>query len=55
MLDKAIEQIRKDPMFFNEYELKFVKDMVNRDTNDRPIWNPSLNQWNYLHSLTAGL
>lgn len=53
MLDKAAEAYPTN--FFNEYESNFVKKMMQHDADDRPIWNPTLRQWNYLHTLVAGL
>ena len=54
MLDRAAEGYARG-MFNNDYESEFVKQMMKHDAEDRPIWNPSVKQWNLLHTLTRGM
>lgn len=53
MIQKAEAQLARDPGFFTEYDLQFVKDMIRKNYEDRPIWNPSIKQWNHLHGLVS--
>lgn len=38
-----------------EYERTFLKDMIHRTENDRPLWNPNRKQYNLLHTIVSGL
>lgn len=54
--DRLIEAARTcvgSPML-SEYENTFLKDMIHRNDNDRPLWNPNRKQYNLLHTLVTG-
>ena len=54
--DSMLEKAKTAPTgFFTEYEQQFVDSMIQHNSEDRPLWNPSLRQWNYLHTLVSKL
>lgn len=51
MLNRASELYAQNFFRADPYKGDFVKDMVNRTANERPMWNPTLKQWNFLHTI----
>ena len=54
--DRLIETARKEQRspLYTEYEQTFIRDMIQRNDTERPIWNPSRKQYNMLHTLMTG-
>lgn len=44
-----------DSGLFSQFENEFVKSMVHHNEFDRPIWNPTVKQFNFLHQLAGSV
>lgn len=54
MIEEAAKLYEEGFFRDDDYNRKFVRDMIDRDSDrkDNGIpWNPSLKQWNHLHGL----
>ena len=55
--NSLIESAREwanDPML-TQYENDFIKSMLKHDKEDRPVWNPTVTQFNYFSQLIRSL
>lgn len=56
MIVKAMDATqRNDWMQYTLYERDFIKGMIQRNDNDRPLWSPTRKQYNMLHTLVSNI